>query len=736
MKKVLLLLALFFCVQHNAGAITIAEARQTPLGETVTVQGVVTHGSSLGIIRYLQDETGGIAAYPGSGSAAGFADNTTQGDLVEVTGVLKEYNGLLEIDPIDSYEVISSGNELPAPLMVDATGVNEENEALLLRLEGINFVDGGSDFTSGTYNFTDGDGNESQIYLRSGHPWIGTQVPLAPVNITGISSQFSAQYQLLPRDLDDLEIATSFFINSSITQSDLTTDGFTLSWSTNTNGSSAVNYGLTPDLELGQITGTGNTTSHTVDLSGLDPATFYYVQVVSNDGSNDAVSNVILVSTQSNSTGQMDVYFNKSVDPNFATTGNEANYYNPAAVQNLIVDYIDNAQTSIDVCFYNNNREAIVTALNNAVDRGVQVRYVYALSTANLALADNAADFPTLGANGEHLMHNKFMIFDVDSEDDSYVLSGSLNLTDVNFLDDANNVILIQDQALARAYKLEFEEMWGGDSPDPNIFSASSGSGKVTNTPQLFNIGGVMTELYFSPTDNTTNRIIDAIESSDTDLQIAILSFTKNEIGTAVANAFNDDVSVRGIMENTGDQGSEFDFLVNTVGVDFVQGSTSGQIHHKYCIIDATNAGSDPQVVTGSHNWSNGAENNNDENTLIIHSADIANIYLQEFEQRWCEIAGGDCYPDDGGFTNVQPIEQLGINVYPNPTTDFINVEFDNALTQNAVVSIYNVEGKLVLGSKINTDNNNIYVGMLASGIYQVYIQQGETVALAKLIKQ
>ena len=67
------------------------------------------------------------------------------------------------------------------------------------------------------------------------------------------------------------------------------------------------------------------------------------------------------------------------------------------------------------------------------------------------------------------------------------------------------------------------------------------------------------------------------------------------------------------------------------------------QIHHKYAIVDANFANSDPIVITGSHNWSNNAENNSDENTLIIHDPIIANIYLQEFEKRWCELQAGGC---------------------------------------------------------------------------------------------
>lgn len=57
-------------------------------------------------------------------------------------------------------------------------------------------------------------------------------------------------------------------------------------------------------------------------------------------------------------------------------------------------------------------------------------------------------------------------------------------------------------------------------------------------------------------------------------------------------------------------------------------------------IIDGEHPDSDPIVITGSHNWSSSAENVSDENTLIIHNARVANLYLQEFMARYKEAAG------------------------------------------------------------------------------------------------
>ena len=41
-------------------------------------------------------------------------------------------------------------------------------------------------------------------------------------------------------------------------------------------------------------------------------------------------------------------------------------------------------------------------------------------------------------------------------------MTGSTNWTNPSNLFNYNNLIFIQDEALAKAYTIEFEEMWGG----------------------------------------------------------------------------------------------------------------------------------------------------------------------------------------------------------------------------------------------------------------------------------
>ena len=52
-------------------------------------------------------------------------------------------------------------------------------------------------------------------------------------------------------------------------------------------------------------------------------------------------------------------------------------------------------------------------------------------------------------------------------------------------------------------------------------------------------------------------------------------------------------------------------------------------LHHKVFIVDQAT------VVLGSYNFSRNAEENNDENVLIIHSPEIAAAYLAEWQTVW-----------------------------------------------------------------------------------------------------
>lgn len=375
------------------------------------------------------------------------------------------------------------------------------------------------------------------------------------------------------------------------------------------------------------------------ELSGLSPSTEYLVRLYSEE----TFIQLFRGLTSSESSGEISVFFTTTVDER-VSTGSYADGLGGEVIESLLIDHINAARRSIDACFYNNNRRGIVAALNAARARGVVVRYITGDDTANTALYNPEPDFPVLmGNTGSPLMHHKFLIVDADMPEDCIVITGATNTTTNQIYKDHNNLVRIRDRSLAYIYTREFNEMWGTSGPEPDETASRFGSRKTDNTPHHLFIGGRRIEVYFSPSDNTTFHIINALNTAERDVYFALLTFTRANLAQTIVNLQNNDIYVRGLINNVNDTGSRFDFLREN-GIFVLRHDQPPVLHHKYAIIDPSAPDSDPMVVTGSHNWSNAAENSNDENTLIIHDAAIANIYLQEFQARWCEVfPGEDC---------------------------------------------------------------------------------------------
>ncbi len=310
------------------------------------------------------------------------------------------------------------------------------------------------------------------------------------------------------------------------------------------------------------------------------------------------------------------VYFNQDTDPTVSSGTLATSLY--AAMDDTIEAYIDRAQYTIDVAVYNANDFSIMYALNDARDRGVQVRYIAEGSNSNTGLASLHPAIPVLQRTDGlgSGMHDKFMSIDADHVELAWVWMGSTNWTQNGLFDDYNNMVFIQDQALALAYRTEFEEMWGSSGPQPDVANSRFGADKTDNTPHVFNVDGVIIESYFSPSDGTTAQIVDAIDAAQHSARAALFSFTNDDIGDALLAAHQrPGVTVQLDLEDAIYSGTEGWYLESN-GVDVATHNTDNvQLHHKYAIIDEGST-DDPLVITGSHNWSWNAELINDENTL------------------------------------------------------------------------------------------------------------------------
>ena len=411
----------------------------------------------------------------------------------------------------------------------------------------------------------------------------------------------------------------------------MTTTSFTLSWTTDLASDGIVEYGLTEALGS-TATGATGTADHSVDLTGLEAGQIYYARAISTlpDGES-AASPIRPYATVSGSSGDIHVYFNGTVDASAAT--DEVAMSLGTDLNDTVAAWILSAQHTLDVAAYNLNDQTLIAAFNDATANGVEIRWIYEGQNANTGLGALDEVIPTHPrTDGEGSgMHNKFIIGDAEYTESAFVLTGSTNLTTGNLVQDLNNVIVFEDQSLARAYTIEFHEMWGSDGPTPDAANAKFGPDKSWNTPSNFLIGGSPVELYFSPSDGTTNAIRQEIEAADSEFEFALLAFTRDDLGDAIADLGESFfVNPIGAIEQVNTTGSEFDNLQNS-GVQVYAHNVSPDLHHKYAIVDHASPNFDPVVITGSHNWSSSAENVNDENTVIVHDARVANLYHQEF---------------------------------------------------------------------------------------------------------
>ncbi|MEM6965690.1 MAG: phospholipase D-like domain-containing protein [Bacteroidota bacterium] len=723
MRKILFPIFLFFTLV-NIQAQTIAEIHGTgdasPYdGQSVTTSGVVTAiASNSFFIQDGNDIRSGIYIYDQT-----YLSQIQVGDEVTVEGVVDEYFEMTEIVDLTALTVNSSGNTLPDPIILTTGEVsNEDYEGMLIKVAAATCTNTNLGF--GEWEINDGSGAcrvDDLMY------------PFSPVlnidyAVTGPLVYTFSNYKIVPSESEDVTIELPLYFTVQPRETNILNNSLTIIWETNVPANTKISYGLTDALELGTLEDATLSTSHEMVLENLTPGTIYYVQPTSEAGTDATPLQTLVVATASNSSGKINVYFNHSVDHSVATD-------ELAVTTNHIIDtiisYIDLAQQTLDVTMYEAENQEIVDAINAADNRGVQVRVISDAEGTNDVFDGLDAGIGYLEGNvGNPIMHNKFFVIDRDDVDNAWVLSGSMNHTVNNLGWDYNNVITIQDQSLARAYTLEFDEMWGGTSAQPDLNNAKFGSAKTDNTPHRFSINNIPVELYFSPTDGTAQKIQAIIDGAENEMVFAVLVFTENSLGNAVIDAKDRGVQVQGIIDYVEVNGSEFNFLLgNEVDVLDYQNADGSQwpdgptLHHKYAIIDYEQGSTNPVLITGSHNWSASANSVHDENTLIIYDHTLANIYYQEFRQRFFELEFQVATED----LNIDLLQ-----VAPNPFLD--NLSFE--IPEDGQLSVFDLNGKLILQQNIYKGTQNINTVGWGNGVYLVRFVGDEKQLIGKVIKK
>lgn len=374
--------------------------------------------------------------------------------------------------------------------------------------------------------------------------------------------------------------------------------------------------------------------------------------------------------------------------------------YSPAIQADLeekIITFIDSANKTLDMAVYDLDLPGIATAMVNALNRGVTVRFITdednvgveneealdILNAGNVLWIDDTAD----GSSGSGIMHNKFIVVDGQA-----VLTGSTNMTQSGIHGDLDNngtllsegndnhIVIIESTQLANVFSNQFEQMWGDGPGNANdsLFGLNKADHRVQSVYTTND--QIQIDVQFSPQSpstyngSTIETIADLIQKAADQILVAQFVFSAQDVADAMKVRHDDGVEVKGIgdpsffsryysefndmlgiaVENTSGSyevdtytGAANNIWENPADVRVAALSSYDKFHHKYLVVD-------DQVMTGSHNISAAASTGNDENIVIIHDAETASEFAGHFNYAFC-LAGGStsCDPsssiDDAG---------------------------------------------------------------------------------------
>jgi len=293
-------------------------------------------------------------------------------------------------------------------------------------------------------------------------------------------------------------------------------------------------------------------------------------------------------------------------------------------IDTIIARDVEAAQQQIDIAAFELNAEPIVNALLAAKARKLTVRVVIDSDHAGEESIRRLrrGGISVVEDQRSAFMHNKFVVIDNHT-----LWTGAMNFTDNDVYCNNNNTVRFVAPQLAANYTLEMDEMYVGRSFGPT---------SPDNTPaEVLTISGVRVENYFSPEKEKelVNLLARTVARADSEILFMGFSFTNAAIGEAMLGRAEGGVTMRGVFETTGSSGEQsyYDDM-RQIGLDNVQVRQDGNpriMHHKVIIIDRQT------TVFGSFNFSNNANNSNDENILIVYDPDFTKAFVQEFERVW-----------------------------------------------------------------------------------------------------
>lgn len=370
-----------------------------------------------------------------------------------------------------------------------------------------------------------------------------------------------------------------------------------------------------------------------------------------------------------------------------------------------LAEFIDGARKEVYWAMYGFYRASIKDSVLRAVKRGLDVQLAGDAGTYSygeigyIEFEDLLRRYPNaklISGNSQSIQHNKFCVIDR-----RYVMTGTGNITDSEIDRNYNVWTIIESKEMAEDFIAEHQQMMAGRFGHAKT---------PANANHVFNVNGIKVEAYFSPAEDAMSRFLQAVGEAQQSINFAIFAFTHDQLGRLFIQkhkqfTYQNSIDggsrrVRGIMDrsqlthnqyvevyrigtscghtygfqagagsanggtanpffpngtntwNTPDASntrcySPFDMRIdgdennNYIG-DWQAGG--GRLHAKTIVIDAGTPNA--KLLLGSFNWSPNANNNNDENLIVIHSPAIVDRYLQFWQSIYNDgVAMNKRYP-------------------------------------------------------------------------------------------
>jgi hypothetical protein len=222
----------------------------------------------------------------------------------------------------------------------------------------------------------------------------------------------------------------------------------------------------------------------------------------------------------------------------------------------------------------------------------------------------------------------------------------------------------------------------------------------------------------------TNAKIKTGLATAADSVDFALFDFTDGSVG--LGDLVKSGIKVKGIFESQqinsvfgAAESNQYTYLLSS-GAAVMADANPYKLHDKFAVVDPLRVNA--KVITGSHNWSKSANEDNDENTLVVYSAEITEKYYDEFQKLYKLIESS------GSFSQTSAVDSL--KIYPSPITGnsaAIGFNLSSNVT-DAVVKLYTLSGYLAKEIPLSTINagyseviwdcTNSSSEKVASGIY------------------